>query len=444
MTKTTPNSSVSGTARWIEPLLNLTAIFILSTIFLAWNASRLVYILLSMAAFAYLLKIQLKLPSDQRFFSWPIIGFVGAAALSVWYHGWSGSGINFLVSRYFLLLLAIPLVGIFYVSFDPERNVWTKFALGSVVIGILALVDVLILDEHRAGGGHNSVVFGFIALAMITPLIASYHQWRNFKFGKYYFVIGILMGCCGMLLSETRSSWITAIALIIIAMMFYLDFYSITKRSLIILVLICCIAGIGMSIPVVNKRIGNMVEITAPYINGEEQRKFSSLRLRVEGWKASWNIGLDSYVLGIGLGVADYRKALRAYVEDKRELAPVAELKHTHNQFMHIFAMSGVVGLISFVGLIACHLWIFTKYLNGRYSMEVRSLALSGFMLVVGYTIMSIPEVPFYNKQWLIMYSLSSASIWGCLLGALRASRQEIGIQMGKKSVAQIADSDPC
>ena len=427
MTKTSPNSSVLGTTRWIEPLLNMAAIFILSTIFMAWDASRLVYILLSLAAFAYLFKIQLKLPSDQRFYSWPIVGFVGAAAVSVWYHGWSGSGINFLVSRYFLLLLAIPLAGIFYVSFDPKRNVWTKFALGSVVIGILALVDILILDKTRAGGGHNPVVFGFVALAMTAPVIASYHHLRNFKFGKYYFVVGILMGCCGMLLSGTRSSWITAIALLIIAMIFYLDFYTISKRILIILVLIFCIAAIGMSIPLVNKRIGQMVEMTTPYLKGEEQSEFSSLRYRIEAWKASWNIGMNSYVFGVGPG--NYKKSVRAYVEENRELAPLTNLTHTHNQFMHIFALSGFVGLISFIGLIACHLWIFTKYLNRRYSIEVRSLALSGFMLLVGYIIMSIPEVPFYKKQFLLMYSISSASIWGCLLGALRASRQEIGDQ---------------
>jgi hypothetical protein len=49
---------------------------------------------------------------------------------------------------------------------------------------------------------------------------------------------------------------------------------------------------------------------------------------------------------------------------------------------------------------------------------------------------MSIPEVPFYKKQFLLMYSISSASIWGCLLGALRASRQEIGNQAGKNPAA--------
>lgn len=434
MTNLPPNSSVSGTTRWIEPALNIAAIFILSLIFLAWPTSRLVYILLSLTAFAYLLKIQLKLPSDQRFYSWPIVGFVGACAVSVGYHGWSGSGMNFLVSRYFLLLLAIPVVGIFYVSFDPKRNVWTKFVVGSVVIGILALVDILILDKARAGGGHNPVVFGFVAVAMTAPVIASYHHLRNFKFGKFYFVIGVLMGFCGMLLSGTRSSWISAIALLIIAMIFYLDFYALYKRILISLVLICCIAAIGMSIPIVNKRIGHMIEMTTPYVKGEEQSEFNSLRYRIEAWKASWNMGMNNYVFGVGPG--NYLTSVRAYVEENRELAPLTKLLHTHNQFLHIFAVNGLVGLISFIGLISCHLWIFTKYLNRRYSIEVRSLALSGFMLLIGYIIMSIPEVPFFKRQFLLMYAISSASIWGCLLGALRASKQEIGNQAGKNPAA--------
>lgn len=96
------------------------------------------------------------------------------------------------------------------------------------------------------------------------------------------------------------SSWITAIALLIIAMIFYLNFYSLSKRILITLVLICCIAAIGMSTPLVNKRIGEMVEMTMPYVKGEEQSKFNSLRYRIEVWKASWNIGMNSFVFGVG------------------------------------------------------------------------------------------------------------------------------------------------
>jgi hypothetical protein len=84
--------------------------------------------------------------------------------------------------------------------------------------------------------------------------------------------------------------------------------------------------------------------------------------------------------------------------------------------------MTGLVGFFSLLVLIICHFWIFTKYLRKQYSLEVRCLALAGFLLLVAYLIKSIPGVPFYGKQYLMMYGFSSATIWGCLLGALRES----------------------
>jgi hypothetical protein len=72
--------------------------------------------------------------------------------------------------------------------------------------------------------------------------------------------------------------------------------------------------------------------------------------------------------------------------------------------------------------LVICHLWIFIKYLRKGYSLEVRCLALAGLLLLISYLLKSIPGVPFYGKQYLLMYGFSSATIWGSLLGALRES----------------------
>ena len=404
----------------LEPWLNGISVFILSTIFLLWDASRAVYVLLSLAALVYIVKYRPRLPRDHRFYSWPILFFVSATFLSVAADGFSSSGRNVLVSRIFLLLIAIPLVSLFYVCFDARRNQFTKFVFGCIVMGLLALVDILVLNEHRAGGGHNQAVFGFSAAAMTSIVIASYHRFNKTRFGKLIFVAALLMGFCAMFLSGTRSAWIVVIAIIIIAMIFYLDRYSLPKRIMIAMALIFCISAGGLAIPLVQKRIDNMVEVVTPYVKGEEQTKFNSLRARVELWKAGWRIGMTDKIFGVGPG--NIKKALKVFAIENPELAPLGRMNHLHNQFMQTFAMSGFIGLASFIGLITCHLWIFTKYLGRAYSVEVRGLAFAGFLLVVAYIIYSIPGVPFKGKQYLILYAFSSASIWGCLLGALQQS----------------------
>ena len=410
----------AGTMSRLEPWLNGVSVFILSTIFLWWDASRAVYVLLSLAALGYLIKYRPQLPRQQRFYSWPIMLFVSATFLSVAVDGFSSSGMNVLVSRIFLLLLAIPLVSLFYACFAADRNQWIKFALGCLVMGLLALVDILVLNEYRAGGGHNQAVFGFSAAALTSIVIASYHRFKETGFGKLVFAAALLMGFYAMVLSGTRSSWIVIIAVVIIAVIFYLDRYSLSKRILVSMFLIGCVAAASLTIPLVKVRIDQMVVMVTPYVKGEEQTKFSALRHRVEAWKAAWNMGMTESVFGVGPG--KFKKSLKAYVRERPHLATLEGLNHAHNQFMQTFFMSGFVGLISLLVLLSCHFWIFARYLHKRYSTEVRSLALAGFLLVVAYIIYSIPGVPFKGKQYLMIYAFSSASIWGCLLGALQQS----------------------
>ena len=135
-------------------------------------------------------------------------------------------------------------------------------------------------------------------------------------------------------------------------------------------------------------------------------------------------MGMTDKVFGVGPG--NWKKSLGAYVEQRPHLATLEYINHAHNQFMQTFFMSGFVGLVSLIALFTCHFWIFTKYLGKRYSLEVRCLALAGLLLLVSYLLKSIPGVPFFGKQYLMMYGFASATIWGCLLGALRASEPVI------------------
>jgi len=209
---------------------------------------------------------------------------------------------------------------------------------------------------------------------------------------------------------------------IVFAMFFYFERYSLFKRVLVTLVLIGCIIGVASSLPIAQKRTNQMIEMVKPYVKGEEQDRFNSLRFRVELWKAGWRLGMENKILGFGPG--NTKPEIRKYARQNPGMEPLEHMNHIHNQFLQTFAMSGLVGLFSLLALITCHLWIFSKYIRKRYSLEVRSLSLGGLLLLVSYLTMSVPGVPFYGKQYLMMYAFASASIWGCLLGALKHSRQ--------------------
>jgi len=276
------------------------------------------------------------------------------------------------------------------------------------------------LDIRRAGGGHNSAAFGFTALAMTSIVIASYHRFSQARFGRTVFFLAILMGVCAMILSGTRTSWFGGLVVLVIAMFFYLDRYSLFKRVLFTMTLMVSVAIVGSSIPLVQKRIDILIEIVTPYVKGEEQTELNSLRTRVELWKLAWHVGQENIIFGFGPG--NTKRIIKDYAQQNPHLKKLEKNTHIHNQFLQTFAMTGLIGLLSFLVLLSCHFWIFVKYLRKRYSLEVRCLALSGLLLMVAYLLKSIPGVPFYGKQYLMMYGFASATIWGCLLGALRES----------------------
>ena len=404
----------------IEPLLNAVAVFILATIFLFWDGSRAAYVLLALAALVFVIKYRPQLPTDQRLYAWPIIVYFGASALSVLVNGLESSGINSLGSRSLLLLMAIPLVSIFYLSFNSERNTWIKFAVACMVMGAQALFDALVLNDYRADGGHNASAFGFTALAMTAMVISSYYRFSPVRFGKAFYFLAILMGVFAIVLSGTRTAWLAGFAVIVTAIAFYPHRYSLLKRALFAITLVVAISIASSFLPVVQKRIDQMVKIVAPYVKGEEQAKFNSLNKRVELWKLGWQIGMENKILGLGHG--NIKQVVNDYIDQTPRLQGVGNKSHLHNQFMQTFAMSGLVGLFFFLALLICHFWIFIKYLGRQYSQEVRCLALAGLLLMVSYLIKSFPGVPFYGKQYLLMYGFASAAIWGSLLGALRES----------------------
>ena len=133
-----------------------------------------------------------------------------------------------------------------------------------------------------------------------------------------------------------------------------------------------------------------------------------------------------------GFGPGNTKPVIKNYARQNPNLKRLRGINHIHNQFLQTFAMTGLAGLVSLLALLVCHFWLFTKYLSKQYSPEVHCLALAGLLLPVSYLIKSVPEVPFYGKQYLMMYGFASATIWGSLLGALRESR----------SVARSLDSD--
>ena len=400
-----------------EIAINLLGILILSGLFLFWDFSRALYIITALFGLGYLIRYRPQLARDHLLFSLPIFALFGVYLLSLVYHGLPDRGMNMLTSRYLLLLLAIPLVSLFFALFSSRRYFWHMFLLPNLILGVLGLVDIFVLGKPRAEAADNAVVFGFVAVAISCMVIASYQAMRLRRYGRWLYYGALGMGPVAILFSGSRGSWMAILVVLFMALVFFLDRYPLGKRLLVALLAVCCLSVLSLSIPQVKKRVDIMVDSMSPYVRGEQQSRFTSLSYRIESWKAAWEIGIEHPLLGVGPG--HFRKSLKSYVHKHPELEGLQQMKHAHNQYMQTFATSGFIGLIALLALLGSHAWLFARYLRASYPEQVRSLAFAGLLLVVAYSIMSITAVPFERKKLILLYGFCSASLWACLMANL-------------------------
>ena len=240
--------------------------------------------------------------------------------------------------------------------------------------------------------------------------------------GRKIYFSAIAMGSIAALLSGSRGSWLAILAAVFATIFFYTERYSVTKRIAISIMAIVCVMLASSAIPQVKHRVDLMFNYLSPYVKNEEQSEFNSLRYRIESWRAAFRMGMDSPIVGIGPG--NFRSSLEDYVEQYPHLESLQIMKHAHNQYMQTFATTGVPGLIALLALFLAHASLFARYLASKYPLEVRSYALAGLLLVTSFSLLSITGVPFERKKQILFYGFTSASFWGCLLGALRQFRQ--------------------
>lgn len=398
-----------------DSVIEACSVLIICAPFLFWHLGRAVYVILALYALMLVLRRKTPgLPREQWLFSLPIAAFLIAEAVSLWYHGWPDRGVNILISRYFLLLLSIPLVSLFVLQLSPGKSVWFRFYLAASAIGILALFDILVRQAKRADAGDSAVIFGFVALALTGVVIGSILEMKTRKHGLRWFSLAFVLGLLAVLLSGSRGAWLALVLMLAVAAPFIFARVSWSKRLVTILAIAAILVLTSWSVPTVQKRFDRFIDMVTPYFDGSQPVKLNSVSMRTETWKVGWQLARENPLLGIGPG--HFRKRFIAYVETHPEFEGIIEIRHAHNQYIQTLVTSGLIGLAALLAMLVSHLALFSRYLAMRYPAEVRACALAGVLLVVGYVVMSLTGVPFERKKLILVYGFSVASLWSCIL----------------------------
>ena len=177
--------------------------------------------------------------------------------------------------------------------------------------------------------------YGPLALLMMGPIL--YMNKKNILENKFW-IFCALLSLLAVILSFTRGVWL-GMALGLVSMGFFINW----KKGLMVLCAGAVSAGLLMlAIPSILQRVLFSLNPSASY---------DSERLII--WKANWLIFIEHPIFGIGYSENSNR--LREYFD--RMGVPEKFLEsHAHNQYLHLLAGTGILGLTCFLIVI---FWLF-------------------------------------------------------------------------------------
>ena len=138
----------------------------------------------------------------------------------------------------------------------------------------------------------------------------------------------------------------------------------------------------------------------------------TSVGLRFEIWNGALLAVREHPILGIG-----YRQR-QTFIESKinsGDLKPeVLSMRHAHSDYFEALQSRGIPGLILLLLLYAVPLMIFLRGLKETQDEKLFA-ALGGTLMITGYMIYSLTEVPMYNGLPLIFFIIATSLFIGIL-----------------------------
>lgn len=207
-------------------------------------------------------------------------------------------------------------------------------------------------QEWRLGGLFqfsmtHAHVYGIFFCALLGAFFWSYKDLTRPM--KALFSASLLAVGTSVLLTYTRGAWIGVLAGVLV--MGYL--WSFRKGLVLTLLTALIAASLYAFVPGVQNR----VKFTAKMANAEEAKKSYDSE-RVVLWKTNLMIFKDHPWLGTGYGQNKF--LLHKYYE-KQGLPKDQFIGHAHNQYLHLLAGTGILGLLCYLGVLGIFAWLTLK-----------------------------------------------------------------------------------
>lgn len=291
---------------------------------------------------------------------------------------------------------------IMYVMIEILQVLKPSRSLLSLLLGLMLFINLvnvgIFLTHHpffdsyryglndfvRAGGFFgNPMTFAHSFVLFFCTLVAVFlmdqKNWKNWQRGLG--VVVIALSALSLYWTYTRGVWIAMFAASVLILLF--------RKPFVAIGLAIVLVGGGFTLYKYNDNFRYRINITLGEAQGASERKVL--------WSNHFQIFEDHPIFGVGYG--QNTKVLPEYYE-KNKVAERTLVSHAHNQYLHLAAGTGVIGLLLYLLMWGFFFWTsILLWRNPNLDSWDRGIVIGFLTGQVAFCIGSLTEANFEHSK---------------------------------------------
>ena len=229
--------------------------------------------------------------------------------------------------------------------------------------------------------------------------------------------IGLLFSSAAVFGSGTRGAWLSLPFLFIIP--FVLAPIKVKAKIAVFAFFTISLIGVYQT-PSVNGRITIMQKHFDKYINSTDMedtvRKVTPIGIRLELWKASWEVFTSNPIFGVGPG------NLSRYMQDNnygyrgKYHSKISGHRNSHSMYFKSLSERGLIGILTVLLILGLPLVFYLQEVWGVNKLKIQVYAVSGLLIIIVFAVGGLTIGSLHKTDLSIFYVFTTALFCGWLL----------------------------
>jgi len=339
-----------------------------------------------------------------------------SALLSAEFNGMTLASFKDMGSKFSKYLLIASLIPLYRYIQIKNSQIILMIGVASILIGVMALINFWdieiakfwLFDEQnewggRAAGNSTPARFGTIGACLLCInftyiLLSDKH--------RLLLLVAIGSSLLAVLLSQSRGPWLAVIFFILLILCILPNYGKRSKISIFFILAI--LAALIFQISFVKDRIQLAIESYDTYMQAEDHtasEKRTAVGLRLELWRASYEMFLKSPIFGVGAG--NYKYELKEIVNSGYYHPNTLKFHSAHNQFFAALSGRGLLGISATLLFFWICFFSFYKRISKSNNARIQSSLFAGIAVIVIYVVSGLTSETIDQKYLLMFYIVS-------------------------------------